>query len=166
MKNNKKIITVILIFFIVILIFGNKGYKSTVKEYVTASMDGDGRKIVNLMPKQYVKFAIAQSSYSNKSEMIDNYTDTLNQTIESFDEAFGNGWKYKYNITDVYKYNDSDIEGFINISNYGYLLPKIKAIREVSYDLCVYSNDYESTTTERILLIKLGRKWFVADVYN
>lgn len=166
MKKNREVFIIIIIILALILLFGNKSYKTTVKQYVTATMQGNGKKVVNLMPKQYIELAIVQGSYNNKSDMIDDYNNTLNQTIESFDEAFGDKWKYKYNITDVYKYNKSDIKGFITISNYGHLLPKIKAIREVSYELCVYSNDYESTTTETILLIKLGRKWFVADAYN
>ena len=166
MKKNRKIFIIIVIFLALLLVFGNKSYKSTVKQYVTATMQGDGRKVVNLMPKQYVRLAISQGSYKNKSEMVADYNDVLNKNMESFENTFGEDWKYKYKIKDVYKYQKSEIEGFITISNYGYLLPKVRAIKEVTYELTVYSNEYESSTNETILLVKLGRKWYVADAYS
>ena len=166
MKNKKRRIAIFIVILIAFFAFGNRGYKTTVKQYVAASMNGNGRKVVSLMPKNYITSAISQGEYRNKREMIKDYNTILEQNIDSFDNSFGKKWKYTYKITDVYKYTKSDIEGFITISNYGYLFSKAKAMKEVSYELKVYGNGYESTTTEKLLLVKLGRKWYVADAYG
>lgn len=166
MKNKTKIVAIVLIGLFLLSLFGKNNYKTTVKQYVTASMEGNGKKIVNLMPKQYINLAISQGLYHNKAEMIEDYNDTLSQNIELLDDCFGKRWKYDYDIIDAHKYSKSELEGFITISNYAHLLPNIKEVREVTYELKIFSCDYESTTTETILLIKLGRKWHVSDAYS
>lgn len=167
MKIKKRSIYAVLIIVLVLFFsLGHRGYKATIKQYVEATMECNGKKVVGLMPKEYVKATIAQGSYHNKREMIADMTAVLNQNNESFADAFGENWKYKCDIIDTYKYSKSEVEGFITISNYAYLLPKIDSVREVTYEIKVYNDDYDSATTEKVLLIKSGRKWYVADVYN
>lgn len=140
-------------------------YKATVEQYVEAYVAGDAKKIVALMPKEYVKAAIDNGDYDSKSDMIDDYQKVLDYSIEAFDEYFGKRWKYDISIIDTYEYSADEVDMYLYYNDYANMDAAVDSIMEVSYMLSIYSNKEEGSTTETLILFEIDGKWYVANTY-
>lgn len=140
-------------------------YEATVEQYVEAYVEGDAKKMVALMPKEYIKAAINDGDYYSKSDMIDDYQEMLDYSIEAFDEYFGKRWKYDMNIIDAYEYSADEVDMYMYYNDYANMSSVVDRIIEVSYTLSIYSNKEEGSTTETLILFEINGEWYVANTY-
>ena len=145
------------------LLFGGRGYKATVKQYVDATMDGNARKIVSLMPADYVRTAVEYGEYRNKADIIDDLQMVLNQTNNTYDEYFGNRWKCEYRIEDTYRYSRDEKDLYFYYNDYAGIEDSVLKIMEVTYSFEVSGDGNHSGSTETLLLYRIGRKWYIGD---
>lgn len=143
------------------LLFGGRGYKATLKQYVDATMDGNAKKIVSLMPKDYVRASIRSGEYDSKADIVDDIDEILDYTVELYEECFGKRMKYDYNIVNVYKYTADEMEQYFYYYDYGNISGKVDAVMEVTYSLELSGNDQSSSTSETVVMYKIGRNWYI-----
>lgn len=162
--NNKYIgiaavaVVVVLLFS---LIFGGRGYKSTVKKYVNATYSGKGKVVVSLMPKKFVKLTLEKSGYK-KSKLIKE----LDKELKSQIDRLGDNWSFSYKIVKVKDVKKDDLKELKEDYKEDYNI-KISAAKEVKLELTISfkGSDQKYTNTLSVPVVKIGSSWYL-DVEN
>lgn len=152
----------ILIVVVLNLLFGGRSYKTTIKQYIDATMEGDAKKIVSLMPEEYVEEAIRSGEYENKRELINELDDALKSMTELFEESFGKRMRYSHEINSVYTYTKDEMDMYLYHFDYGNISDKVKEIKEIEYSLNISGSGNSGNTSETLLLYKIGRNWYIS----
>lgn len=165
-KNKKigiiaAIVIVITIAIIGFLLFGGRSYKSTIDKYVDASVNADGKAILDLLPDKMIDYALAEDNLDSDDfeESIDDMNEQLQDQVDSLDSYLGEGWKISYEII-----NDEDVKGddLADIkSAYEDADIKVSAAKSVEIEITVKGDETESSNTLDISLIKSGRSWYL-----
>lgn len=161
-KNHPKgvlhplILCVVVVFLFVII--GGRGYKSTVKQYLSASLDADAKEMISLMPKEYISYGIKTGVITSKRELIADTKEVAEASKKERDISYGKGWKYDYKITNIYRYDAEELDMYKYYNDY---IKSAKAAMEVDVELTI--EDVE-TFDMTLLLLKIGSKWYVADM--
>lgn len=156
------IVAIIVLIAISVVVFSGRSYKTTLKQYVDATMNGDAKKVVSLMPKEYVEEAIRSGEYDSKSELINDLDDALKYTTEALKENFGKRWKYSYEIDNVHTYSKDDMDMYFYYFDYGDISKKVDEIKEMEYTITISGDGEEGSASENILLYKIGRSWYIS----
>lgn len=165
--KNKRIgiIAVILLIIVLVLVgiflFGGRSYKGTIKKYVNASFDADAKKILDLMPKKMIEYAMAEEGQDPEDldEIIDDMNEELQDQLDYLDEYLGEGWKNSYEIADEKTIKRDDLEDIKEAYEDADI--KVSAAKEVEIEITVKADDTESSNTMDITLIKVGRSWYL-----
>ena len=157
------IIVVGTIIAVLILIFGGRGYKSVVKNYVDASMNADAEEIVSLLPDKMIEYIMLDEDYKTKGEMISELDDQLESALKTVKSTIGDDYKVTYEITETKDLTGDDLEDVKDDCRKYEIEPK--AAKEVTVDLKVFLDDKEKKKSITITLIKLGRSWYLSDMY-
>lgn len=155
---------VVAIIVVIILLLGGRNLNSTVKQYVDATIDGNGKKIVSLMPDFFVKQAVNSGEYRNKQEMIEDFDFTAEASRMAFEAAYGKNLKHDVTIVDVYEYSPEELDMYLYYNFYDHA-SKIDAVAEVTYNFSISGKTDSDSWTETLLLFKMGSKWYVANAY-
>jgi len=151
---------VIGIAFVVILFvtFGGRGYKDTVDQFLAASLNADAREMIALMPKEYISYGIKTGVIGSKRELIADTKEAALASKRDRDSTYGKGWKYDYEITDTYRYNADELDMYKYYNDY---IESARAAMEVDVILTIEDSE---TLYMTLLLLKIGSKWYVADM--
>ena len=84
----------------------------------------------------------------------------MKETRELYKDKYGDSWKYKVKVIDSYDVDFSEIEDYIEITDFVSDSMKEVAI-SIEHKGGGWFNDKEGTEDMVITCIKLGRKWYV-----
>lgn len=159
------IAAVAVVFLLVFVLFGGRGYKSTIKQYFNATMDGNAKKIVKLLPNKVVDYALEDGGYEKDEldDLIEDVGEELQYSIAMLDTFFGDNWKATYKIAETEKLTGDDLEDIRK--EYKEIGVRVSAAKEVKLDLQFKYGDTEQSDTMYVDLIKVGRSWYL-DVMN
>lgn len=146
-------------------LFGGRGYESTVKKYFNATMDGDAKAVINLIPKKVMEKELKNEGY-DEDEMnlfIEEGEKALQDTLDSIESAIGDDWKMSYEIEDDEDITGKDLKEIKE--DYEDYDIEISEAKEVEVKVTVKAKDNENSNTTSISLIKIGRSWYL-DVKN
>lgn len=163
-KLIKALIPVALIILVCSLAFGGRSCEGTVKEYIKASVEGNAKKVVSLMPDEYVDAEIRLGIYPSKSAIIDDIQNTMDETIKLYDDIFGSRWKFDYSIDSTYTYSEDELERYLYYNDYANIASKVRSAARVSYTVTIYGNGESGALEGDILLFKIGRRWYLGDI--
>lgn len=131
------ILSIVAIVALCFFIFTRRSYKSLVKTYVDASMKGDAKKLVSLLPEGRVQYMI-DSWYDDKDEIIEDLQEDLDDSLDQVKGILGDDYRVSYNILDERDYEGSEFaefkEDYLNDYN-----TKISAAKELTVELAVSS---------------------------
>ena len=170
-NQNKKVgmiaVAVLAVVIVVALfsLFGGRGYESTVKEYFNATMDGDAKAVVNLIPKKVMEKELKNEGY-DEDEMdmfIEEGEKQLQDTLDSIEDAMGKDWKMTYEIKETEDVTGRELKE-IKDDYEGYDIDVSEA-KKVEVEMKVKAKENENSHTVRLHLIKIGRSWYL-DVKN
>lgn len=143
---------------VLVIIFGiflfrscGGGYKSTLKSYINAYKDGDGRKILSLMPDRLSKKQGNRSDFDN----------ALDHAIEVLEAHNGDISKMDYKIHDKFDLYEDEIKD-INKKywdKYGISLNISKAV-EVEIEVTIPVDEEDVTKKFEVTLAKIEGKWY------
>lgn len=154
------ILAVVAIVVSVFCIFGGRSYKSLVKSYVDASMKGDAKKLVSLLPEGRVQYMI-ENWYDDEDAIIEDLQEDLDDSLNQVKKMLGNNYKVSYSILDERDYNGSEFaefkEDYLNDYN-----TKISAAKELTIELVVFAKGRESSKKVTFTAIKVGRSWYIS----
>lgn len=141
-------------------IFGGRSYKSLVKTYVDASMKGDAKKLVALLPEGRVQYMI-DSWYDDEDEIIEDLQKDLDDSLDQVKDILGDDYRVSYNVLDERDYEESEFaefkEDYLNDYN-----TKISAAKELTVELVVSSKGRESSKNVTFTAVKIGRSWYIS----
>lgn len=148
---------------IVVSLFGGRGYKSTVNEFIKATFSANGETIVSLIPDEMVKVACEEEDMTKK-EFVEYLTEELENSLEYLDRYYDD-WSYTYEITETEDYSSKTLrslkgeyEDEIDI--------KVKAAKTVTVETTITADDdTETSNSFDIVVIKVGNSWYI-DVVN
>lgn len=165
------LILVLAVFFI----FGGRSYKKTVKEYVKASFSSDSDKAVDKMVKllpeevweKVVESGKEEGDIDNEEEAKEFLAEKLEESYETIEEHYGEGFKYSYEIVDEDELRSPELRAIEDdFEDEDIRLEKeIKEGKEVTVKVAVKSADGEMKADNEmnITVIKIGRSWYLAD---
>ncbi len=171
-NNNQKgifaaVIAVVLVIIIAVggvFTFGGRSYKSTVKQYITASIKGDAKKIVSLLPKKLVDYAVKDNYDGDKKKFIEYVEKELKTYTDMMDEYGIKPSSVSYEITKEEDMDDDDIEDYEELfEEAGVKNAKIKKGKTVTVKLKVPVDGKTQSTSIKLGVIKVGSSWYMID---
>lgn len=166
-NNGKGILTTIIVIVLICAIgiggfwvFGGRSYKSLIKTYVDASMAGDAKKLVSLLPEGRIQYMV-DSWYDDKDAIIEDLQEDLYDSLSQIKNMLGNNYKVSYNILDERDYKGSEFAEFKEdyLNEYD---TKISAAKELTIELVVSAKGQESSKEVTFTVIKVGRSWYIS----
>ena len=118
----------------------------------------NAKKMISLMPKEYLSYGIETGVIESKRELISDTKEVALASKRERDSAYGKGWEYDYEITDTYRYNADELGMYKYYNDY---IESARAAIEV--DIILTIEDVE-TIDMTLLLLRIGSKWYVADM--
>ncbi len=156
--KNKKLIIIALAAVLIIMFFsgGGNSAEDVAKEFIEASLKGDADKVVSLMSD----ITIDESPYETKKLFTHAMEKTLKNSRERYKDKYGDSWKYKVKVIDSYDVDFSDIEEYVEITDFIFDSMRDVAIT-VEHKGSGWFNDKEGTEDMIIRCVKEGKKWYV-----
>lgn len=155
--KNKKTILIIGIALIAIIIFsGGRSAEETAQQFVEAMLAGDAKTATELTSD----ITIEESNYTTRKLYTHALEESLKETRERYKNKYGDSWKYKVKVIDSYDFDYSEIEDYVEITDFASSSMK-EVVVSIEHKGSGWFNDKEGTEDMVITCIKLGRKWYV-----
>ena len=152
-------VAVVLLLVVGILLFGGRSYKSTVKQFVSAINNADGKKLLSLVPDEVVDAAIDDDDdFDDRDDLIKYFNKNLKHLKNELDDEFDEGWKITYEILDTDEITGKSLRSFKEEYEDEYDC-KVTAAMEVEVELTLKYGKEEETDSVYLYLIKVGNSW-------
>lgn len=164
-KKNQKIgviavaAIVVAAIIVAIVLFGGRSYKKTVNSFFDATFEADAEKIVDLMPKGVIDYALEEADM-DMDDMVDMIQEELEDQIDSLNNYLGDDWSVSHKILSV---EDVSAKKLRDIQeNYEEEMDtKVSAAKNVEVEMTVKGTDLETSNTMEISVVKVGRSWYL-----
>lgn len=140
-------------------IFGGRSYKSVVKKFMKAVIDGDAEKIVSLMPSSLIDYVAEEEYDGDKEDMISDLADQLEASLDELDENDIKASDISYKIIDEEDMDKDDIKEYKREFRKADL--KIKEGKKIEIEVTLPADDDEETYTRDLEVAKIGRSWYL-----
>lgn len=166
-KKNKIIgmsavgVVALVLIIIVVALFGGRSYKKTVKQLMNCVFDTyNSKTFVSLFNEDMLESEVGYSKDKIK-EQVDDTMETLESSVE---RSTGGIKKYSYKIVDNEKYDKEDLKDIKDLCSQKYDI-KVSSAREVELTCEVKcKNGDEKNFDFEVILIKVGRSWYIYDI--
>lgn len=155
-KNQILVVTVLVILLALSIFNSDKSAEDTAKEFVEAMLKGDAKTVTNLTSE----ITIGESNYETKNLYTHAVEEILEATIQNYENKYGKNWKYKVKVIDSYDVDFSEIEDYVEITEFISSNMKEVAV-SIEHKGRGWFNDKEGKEDVVITCIKQGRKWYV-----
>lgn len=152
---------------LLIVLFSGRSDTSALKQYVKASFDLDGKKIVNLTPKLLVEVYADQEDISKgdaKDELIEDMENTLEDLDDEYDDIdFDEVKSIKVEIRKEDEYSKKQVRDFNeNFEDLYDFELKAKAVKTVEIKVSgKYDGDKFDFKGVSVMLVKIGGSWYI-----
>jgi len=162
--NHKKIGIVIVAaaaVLVLVLVFsscGGRSYKSTVKQFLDATMDMNVKKMLKLMPDKYLEEMLDQFGFKKNEldDFIDEYGGELGGMLGAFDDE---DLSIKFKIQGADDVSSKDLREIKETyEDYGV---KVKAAKTVKVEMTIKYGGDDTKQTIEVPVIKVGRSWYI-----
>lgn len=154
------VVSALIIAVIALAVFGGRGYKKTIKEYMKCTIETqNGKTYVSLFPKEIlgISHGDKESVYNAAEKMLKNIKDDMTDTL-------GGVKDYKYKITDSERADRDDLREMKEELSNKYSL-KISDMREVEAECRIDGENGRALKLEYdFTLIKSGGEWYIYGV--
>lgn len=141
------------------MLLTSRSYEALVKDYMKATLKGDGEKIVSLMPESLVEYIAKKEYDGDKKEMIYDLEDSLDDMIEKIEDSGADLKTVSYEIVDVEEMDEDEIDDICD--EYRRAELKIKEGKELEVKLKIPKDGQEKTNSVYITVVKIGRSWYL-----
>ena len=172
--SNKKtgpiaaILAVVAVIALCFFIFGGRSYKSVIKKYYDAKMNGNAKEMISLMHDDMVDYDIEEVYDGDKDDMYNAVEDWLKNYIKSY-KSYGYDFsKLSYEIKYVDDLDEDDLKNLKKRPDVKKSKVKIKAAKDIEVKVKVPAEDEDEDSkdyTDHIKVVKIGRSWYILDPY-
>ena len=162
-KNVPVIGAAVVVVLILFLLFGGRGPEKTAKQFMKAVVRGNAKKVVKLLPKDMVKEMMDEADMSKK-EIIEELDESLGYFADELED-----YKFSYEVDDVDDIKGEELKDIKDeLKEMGVSKKKVKKAKEVEVEMTMRekgaSKDEEETESLTIVVVKIGRNWYVANM--
>ncbi len=147
------VVTIVLAVVLLGSLFGHGNPKSIVKSYYSAVEDCDAKEILELVPKQYVKYVLDEGDMSKK-ELTENIQEYLDNYYSDYDDI-------KVSVSKQEKLDKEDFAEYLDFEDDD----KLEIKKAYQFDLKVRytSDDEKSTEEEQFIVVEYKGHWYSVD---
>ncbi|MBR6812552.1 MAG: zinc ribbon domain-containing protein [Oscillospiraceae bacterium] len=156
-------ILAVIVVVLAVIIFGGRGPKATVNQFLKGTFNGNANQIVKLMPKKQVKAIIEEEYHGDKKDMVEDLDDMLDEMLDMLSEA---DIKTKFKITDIDKLDRDDTEDCEEELNSQFDTNiKVKKAKVITAEITFRSKEFDEKYENEIELTvgKIGSSWYILD---
>lgn len=139
-------------------LFGGRSYKTTVKKFLEASMNGDVKTILKLIPEDLIE-ELQEEKGLNKNELVSEMQERMQEEMDTLNNNLGDNWKVTYDIQKVKDVSDKDLKEIKK--DYKEYDVDVTAAKNIEVKCTVKWKDNKNTNTANISVIKVGRNWYI-----
>ncbi len=153
-------VVIVAIIILIVNLVGGGGSQGVAEKYVNAMYKGDGKTVVNLMPKEFIE-EMCDKNDMDKGEMIEDMNDTLELMIDALDDEYDN-WSVSAKATKAKDLSDKKVKELED--RYDNSLDvdlDIQAAQEVTLEITVKADGEKETEKVKLTVIKVGGKWYM-----
>lgn len=166
-QDNKKVgmiavaISAAIVLIILFALFGGRGYKSTVKQFVNAQFEVDAETIFKLIPDKMIDYMLDEEGYDEDEldELIDEANDEIQDQLDSINRYLGEDWEVTYEILSAENLEKEDLKELKE--DYEDIDIKVSAAKTVEVELTVKAGETETSNSLDVSLIKVGNTWYL-----
>ncbi len=157
-------VAVVLVIVLIAVIAGGSGAKGVVKKYMKAIYDKqDGEAYADLFHDDVIKSHIDAAGTTRK-KWINEKTDSFESFADGMDEQYDK-WSYKFKILDVEKVSEDDFDDIDEQYDDDYDITVKDAVYVTVKLNWVFDGEVQTGSISRILVVKIGSKWYLDEDY-
>jgi len=139
-----------------------RSYKTVIKQMFDATLSGDVKKIISLVPEEQMRYEYSDWD-TNKKARIEEIQKQVKSTSDSLKSIIGEGSKLDYKITNDRDYTGSELSDIKDEYKKKYNL-NVAAAKELTVQIKVKILGVEKTQDSKIKVVKIGRSWYLSDL--
>ena len=164
--RNVAVVAVIVVLIAVIgtacyFLLGGKGYKEAVENFVNGAYQADAGKVMKVMPDKMVDDT-AKLVGMSKSEFQDRIQQSLDSTTNLYEQQYGEGWRYGYEISSDEKMSKESLKSVQDTYKTRFDL-KVKDARNLTIKIKLQSKDAskKDETSLNLQAVKIDGSWYL-----
>ena len=173
-EKNRKVgmiavaIVAVVVIILGVVFFGGRSYKATVDKFVDAYVDANIEAILDLTPKKIIDYLREEyeadpdilDGHDDMADLIDHLISDANEHLQhSLNRSMGKDWIFSYEITEAEDINGDVLDLITDL--YEDAGVEISAAKIVTIVLTGKVDETELSNSLDILLIKVGRSWYL-----
>lgn len=159
---------------VILLIFGGRGYKTVVKQYVQSYCKGDAEALIDLLPSRVIStntrelreyadafdISVKVTDQMMKRELQEQLQEDIEDNAQELEELFGRNPKITVKILDVEK-ADREALNDLKQTYKEEIGIKPSGAMTVVYQVTVRGDGMEEEQKGEAYLVKVGRSWYL-----
>ena len=160
------VVIVVVAFLLIRLLLGGGGYEDPVRNAIEGVLDGDAGKILDAMPDEMIEMGMEELDVDSRRELEEMVDEMMVQPMqEQLNSELGDDWDYSYEIVDTEDFSRSELRDFNEqMADAGFDLEADEG-KFVEVELTVESEEGSEDDTTEVRVVKIGRKWYLADFF-
>lgn len=150
----------VIVLIVAFALFGGRSYKTTVKQFITATYDVDAEKLIKVLPDAVIDRVMKDEDYEDYDEMIDDLNDTFESQMRSIKRYIGDDWSMSYKIIKVEKVSGKDLDELKKDYKKDFKI-KVSAAKVAEVEITIKAGETENSSSLDIPLVKVGRSWYI-----
>lgn len=150
----------VIVLIVAFALFGGRSYKTTVKQFITATYDVDAEKLIKVLPDAVIDRVMKDEDYEDYDEMIDDLNDTFESQMRSIKRYIGDDWSMSYKIIKVEKVSGKDLDELKKDYKKDFKI-KVSAAKVAEVEIAIKAGETENSSSLDIPLVKVGRSWYI-----
>ena len=160
------VLAVAVILVAAVTFFGGRSYESVVKQYISATLEGDYAKIWKLLPKEVREKALDYLELlgmNDVSDIEDLIGDDIAEALERATDEFGENWKFRYEIVDEDNFSKAELKEIKQVCRLiGIRDMEINEGKRLEVELTITGkNGATEEDTIYLDVLKIGRSWYL-----
>lgn len=162
-KDNRQLIAIIAgalaVILLFSLVFGGRGYKKTVRNFMDSFVDLKAKGMVEMLPDKVVEQALEDMGYGKRDIkiLIGELQDELNYAMQYLQML--TEYDLDYRIVGAEDVSKEELE-YIKL-RYSDIGLKVSKAKLVNVELSVEIMGVPETTDVEIMVVKIGRSWYI-----
>lgn len=162
-QDKRKLVTVIAgavaVILLFSLVFGGRGWKKTVSNFLDAFIEVDAKGMVAMLPDEILDQALEEEGYGKNDLKF-----LIAELQEELDDSMGyvemiGDIEITYDILDAADMDKEDLRDLKEA--YSEIGVKVSAAKEVAVEMTVDIRGMSQTQTLNIVVVKIGQSWYI-----
>ena len=172
-KKNKLIgiiavaaVVVIAAIVVLLIVFGGgkRGAKTPEEVfdlYMEAFDEGDGKKLLNLVPEVMIDSVLDRGLYKDLGEIESYFQEIVFNTKRDLTEQYGAGFSMRYTILDTYTYDSEDLAAYNeDFEPYGI---RFEGAKDLNVEVVFQFDGGEETMQSTLTVVLLDGRWYMPE---